>query len=274
MKKKVLIVIIILITLLVFSAPALADTTTYHLKELYMDVDIPDNGDVFTREMRADDPIFIELGLPEENAISIIELLNESSTYLIYRNPYYVIHIQKFEHNDSQEIFNFNLCTDEDLNTFATNKMNLTDYKIYSYNNIKYLVFNLQPDNINEIDYRVSYLTAHNGQAISIVFGSYYTPLTPEMTNELKAIVDSIVFTETLEYPEITDSSNSDQGIFTSVFGTILSFTILITVWAVFKSRRQRKSNKEKEAKTQIEKEIAQDDSLTDGDHDPSNDED
>lgn len=159
-----LLVFILCLTVIMASFALAANTQTYTLDELYMQVSIPTELAVFTRNIAVDDPNLAAIGSDKQ---SMEEYFNTNNIYLdaLAMDASYELVIMMTNSDASQEGFNFNLYDDSELKELEAV---LTD-----------------------------------GYAkMGIDVSGYTSELTPELGAELQSVVDSVVFTQTLPTPE------------------------------------------------------------------------
>jgi hypothetical protein len=185
---------------------------TYYLEELKMNVSLPEDGFVLTRGMDDNDPLLAALGITKED----LEFFENSSIYLTYSGTTgdSMLFLYMYEDLTSQDIFNYNLLSDEQLSAIAENRMayknfnyTYTGEETYVHNGTTYLVYEYEYDDDGETVYRKEYVTVHNGQRIEIVLAVKGVPLTATQTSQQEEIINNLEFTETLEKPMAVEYS-------------------------------------------------------------------
>jgi hypothetical protein len=216
MKKFTLILLFIIY--LCFSVEAYG--ATFNIKELNMNVNIPDNLIVFTREIATDDKNLTLLGLDKAT------LENHYKENFIYFNainvdPNFEIIITMQDYEGSQLIFDFNELKDSELmsigeeisknNVINQNVITYKKYSIYNHDQAKFLKIYFEQLNNSEKVQSIQNYTIINGQAINITMHSYSGIITNDQETMLDEIINSISFTQVLRKPSENETNVNDN---------------------------------------------------------------
>lgn len=205
-----LLVFVLCLTVIMASFALAANTQTYTLDELYMQVSIPTELAVFTRNIEESDPNLAAFG---SNKQSMEEYFNTNNIYLdaIAMDASYELVIMMTNSDASQEGFNFNLYDDSELKEleavltdgYAKMGIDVSGFSTYQSATAKFIVMDATAQTPEgESMCRRQFYTVYNGQAIHITLNYYTSQLTPELEAELQSVVDSVAFTQTLPTPE------------------------------------------------------------------------
>lgn len=213
MKKilRMLFIPMFLLVIVVRTFPqALAAVDTYELSELELEITIPSEYTVITRDISASDPIFSELGITKSDLISQFE------TSSIYLNA--------LSHTYNEEIVvtmtenglsNFNSLSDTTLNIlistlskqFADYGINVSKYEIYQHSQTKFVRLYFT-DTANTV-HGVQYYTIYNGKAMNFTMRSYTGSLSSRQEATIEAVVDSIEYNNILSSTDSIEETNS-----------------------------------------------------------------
>lgn len=253
-----LMVFVLCLTVILASFALAANTQTYTLDELYMQVSIPTELAVFTRNIAVDDPNLAIFGADKQ---SMEEYYSSNNIYLnaISVDSSSELIVTMTADGSSHEAFNFNLYDDTELKAlesdirdeFAKTGIDLTGYSTYQGATAKFIVMDTTAQTSEgESMCRRQFYTVYNGQAIHITLNSYTGKLTSELEVELQSVVDSVVFTQTLPTPgdnlklKSTKFWNSLPNHAASRL--IISGVTALIVAAVFAIRHLKKKKKSK----------------------------
>lgn len=211
MKNVSKLLVLLLCLMVIMASFALAtNTQTYTLDELYMQVSIPDERAVFTRNIDEADP---NLAIFDSDKQSMEEYYRTNNIYLdaISMDGANELVIIMTKNEYSQEGFSFNLYDDAELmkmeagtkDGYSNMGYDVTSFSMYKNATAKYIVINTTAKTAEGASmYRRQFYTVYNGQAIHITLNSYASELTLELEAELQSVVDSVVFTQTLPTPQ------------------------------------------------------------------------
>lgn len=249
MKKGISLFLAALLALTALAGPALGESKTYELPELYLSLDIPEEMMVFTREMAEDDIGLLVLEMTPEQLRQDFESKN------VYMNamsldPIYEIIVTMLDYEGSQEIFDFNTLSDHQLNEMAQMLLDgeaaqgrgfiYENYRLEKKDQARFMALDLRQEAGGSTIYGRQYYTIFNGQAINITLQSYTGPISGEMSETAEGIMDSLRFTKVLENPR--KGAVSAKWV---VAGVTLAAAAL-GLWLVIGSKR--KQNREDQA--------------------------
>lgn len=172
-----------------------ASTNTYDLAPLGLEVTIPPEYTVITRDTPENDPIFDALGITKADVIGQFEAgniyLNALSTF---SNEEMVVTMQ------ANSLTNFSLLSDTVLSTLAASLASqYTDYGIhvsqhetYQHSQAKFIKLHFT-DTANTV-HGLQFYTIYDGKAISFTMRSYTGSLSPGQETAIQMVVDSIKF--------------------------------------------------------------------------------
>lgn len=212
--RKILRMLFIPIFLLVIAistfSQALAVVDTYELSELELEVTIPSEYTVITRDISASDPIFSELGITKSDLISQFEASN--------------IYLNALSHTYNEEIVvtmvenslsNFNSLSDTTLNIlistlikqFTNYGINVSKYEIYQHSQAKFVRLYFT-DAANTV-HGVQYYTIYDGKAMNFTMRSYTGSLSSRQETTIEAVVESIEYDNALSSTDSSEDTNS-----------------------------------------------------------------
>ena len=211
MKKNLKVLMIIWIIATCFSRmPVFAMGSTYDLPELGLEVSVPTEYAVITRDTPEEDAVFSDLGTTKKDLISQYEANN------IYLNA--VAHTLDEEivvTMTENSISNFSLFSDTELDVWATTLLgqlgdygiSVSKYEIYHHSQAKFikLYFTDAANNAHGLQY----YTVYEGKAMNFVMRSYKGNLSSEQEDSLKTIVDSIKYTSAPPVPKTGEDTSS-----------------------------------------------------------------
>ncbi len=256
MKKIVLSVISIVIVMSFFSL-AYAQGNEYEIAEFDLKVELPEGWIALTRDIEENNPNLEELGL---NYDELLAQFDQFSIYLgsVRTTPLTEIVVSVIEHEDYQEINNFNLLHNEQLDEFCRHIMSEEDndkitnfgeensidaseienvkysgYNIYKNNDITYVVLDSSRTTQNKTVCYQQYTTIVNGNMINITLKEYECEVTPEDSNLLKNIATSLTFGHIDEKDKSIlgkfESNNSVKSVsYSLIIAGALAFIIVI----------------------------------------------
>ena len=203
---------------------AFAAFNTYKLKQLELEVDIPPEYSVITRDTPSTDSVFANLGTTKS---ALMNQFEKNSIYLnAISNTYNEEIVVTMEENI---IDNFSSFSDTMLESIASSLVEeysdfgaeITSYNIYKHSQAKFikLYFKIQSESV----FGIQYYTVYGGKAINITLRSYedrgtYTEFYRQ-TRAIETIVNSVRFDQnppTSKLEEDTSSfiyTDTDSGI-------------------------------------------------------------
>ncbi|GEM_PF-1538542 len=216
MRKKLLIGFLCLMMMFGTTVQVFAEDKSYEVKEAEMTIDISDEFIVFGRIVDEFDENLELIGSSKKELENVFKKGN------IYLNavmipPEYEIVLTLAEYEGSQDIFDFNLFSESELDTLGKqlssgsteeSGITYTGYETYKQNQAQFIVFDLYQESASGKVYGKQYYTIINGQAINITMHSYTGELPAEKLEVLKNTVDSINFKEVREKPRDGVMSN------------------------------------------------------------------
>jgi hypothetical protein len=233
--------IICFFTMPIFAADSFI---TYTLDDLKMQIDIPSELNVITKDYVSDEQKIVDMGVD-------ILLVQASEAYLaaFTDDLNCEIDVTRISDADTKSLWNLNEFDDSEIfdanlikELYAKEGMIANFDKIYRTGTAAYQVINLENTQDGRSDYGIQYYTVMNGIGISVNIWSFVGPVTSEQAALHKTIVDSIVFTEILENPNPIGSKLRLSGIngYTALY-VALSIMISAVIYQV--SRKMRIKN-------------------------------
>lgn len=213
MKRVSTLLIAFCLILSVFTLPAHAASETYFLDELGMSIDIPKEFDVFTRDIKSNDPLLNEYGITKQDL------------QYMYDGNFYI---------DAWDIENFyelivtmSPASLEDYNDFSESKMNTmiselpAEYErngvtciemdIYDHSQTKFVRAHISQLDGSDLVYSLQYNTVINGNGINITLHSYDGQIGSSEKALMKEIIDSVKF----DSLPLASSQGSDGFVYT-----------------------------------------------------------
>lgn len=204
-----------------------ANTTTYALPELDMELSIPDELAVFTRELDASAPNLSKFGLDKD---TLLDHMISSSIYLnaIDADASFEVTVTMTE----VELPDFNLLSDIELSSMMSSLDSLYQEIGYSYlgseiyqnHQSKFVKINFTQSLGDTTVYSLQYYTVRANKAINITLHSYTGEIASAQQALLHEIVDSAVFGTTSQLPqnnfvptEPFEYCNEDAGVLFTV---------------------------------------------------------
>lgn len=224
MKRGLLRTLIFTFLSVLLLTTAFAEEEIFRIPELGLEVAIPSEFYVITRETPDDDPVFDALGLTKP------ELMDHFEANVIYLNAFPADSYEELVVTMSEgSMTDFNQLGDAALKTFASSfeelyaeyNADITSYEIYQHAQAKFIKL-YYTDTANAV-WGLQYYTTYNTKAINFTLHSYEGEVTAEQEARIKAIVDSIHFdTE----PVLPDTGNETEPFLYTSSDTGLCFTV------------------------------------------------
>ncbi|MBE6980971.1 MAG: zinc ribbon domain-containing protein [Ruminococcaceae bacterium] len=192
MKKTIL---FFLIVLLAFPFPVSAESNIYDLDEMGLQVAIPSEFSVITRDTSASDPIFSNCRTTKS---AVIDQFEASGIYLNAISPSFTEEIV-FTMTESS-LDNFAALSDTMLNItitslkdqFSAYGFNVSKHEVYHHAQTKFVKMYFS-DSANTV-HGLQYSTVYCGKAMNFTMRSYSGSLSSEQEATIQQIVDCILF--------------------------------------------------------------------------------
>ena len=193
--RKMLVLIALISLLLSLSISVFAETDTYYLRELDVEVDIPSDYMVVTRDTPENSPVFNELGMTKAETMEVFE---ERNIYLYaISNQYREEVVIDMVEDDTD---NYNLYSDSEMLDWAEDWVDLFQqlgyllykYDVYHHDQAKFI--KLYYTDTDQTQHNLEYFTVYDNKHISITFTSYEGSLLSRQETAIKTIVDNIQF--------------------------------------------------------------------------------
>lgn len=216
MKKRILLCFLCIMLIFGVGVEVFAENGTYEIKEADMTLDISDEFVVFGRIV---DEFDENLELIGSSKKELEEVFKKGNIYLnaVMIPTEYEIVLTLTEYEGSQDIFDFNLFSESELDVLGKqlstsspeeSGATYTGYETYKQNQAQFIVFDLYQENASGKVYGKQYYTIINGQAINITMHSYTGELPAEKLDLLRSTIDSISFDEVKAKPKEAIMSN------------------------------------------------------------------
>ena len=195
--------LLVLMVLLLFTTTALASSSTYTISELGLEITIPSEYRVITKDTPANASIFSDLGTTKADLIKQFE---ETKVYLNAIPD--TLDEEVVVTMDTNIIDNFSAMSDTSLKMFASSWVNeyekmgigVKKYDIYQHSQAKFVRVYFE-DTANSVN-GLQYYTIYNGKAMNFTMRSYSGEITTKQENTIKTIVDSVKYdTPPVEIP-------------------------------------------------------------------------
>ncbi len=206
----------VLMLLLLYSTTALASSSTYTISELGLEITIPSEYRVITKDTPANASIFSDLGTTKADLIKQFE---ETKVYLNAITD--TLDEEIVVTMDTNIIDNFRAMSDTSLKMFASSWVNeyekmgigVKKYDIYQHSQAKFVRVYFE-DTANSVN-GLQYYTIYNGKAMNFTMRSYSGEITTKQENTIKTIVDSVKY----DTPpvEISAGAETETFVYTDV---------------------------------------------------------
>lgn len=203
MKKKFRFGILIVVFSFLFNTNAFASSGTYTISELGLEITIPSEYRVITKDTPANASIFSDLGTTKADLIKQFE---ETKVYLNAIPD--TLDEEVVVTMDTNIIDNFSALSDTSLKMFASSWVNeyekmgigVKKYDIYQHSQAKFVRVYFE-DTANSVN-GLQYYTIYNGKAMNFTMRSYSGEITAKQEKTIKTIVDSVKYdTPPVEIP-------------------------------------------------------------------------
>lgn len=232
MKRLLCVICLTLLTvfLLASTASATAGTNTYILDALSMEISIPEDLVVFTRDIAVDDPNLAYFGLDRD---ALLEQYASTNIYLnaLDKDVAYEVVVTMVTDSGLQFINDYNAFSDAELLSmasqlgegYAAQGITYIDSEISKpdHPQVKFIKISIEQPFQDQTIYGLQYNTVINGNAINITLHSYSGDITDSMKAVLASIVASTTFTVEgavtptpfIATQEETNYYNADAGV-------------------------------------------------------------
>lgn len=208
--KKVLSLLSVFLLLFSLNVSVFAVSGSYDLDELELQVTIPNDYSVITRDTSASDPIFSYLGTTKSAVMSQFE---SSNIYLNAISDTYNEEVVVTMMENS--LTNFSLLSDTTLNTLASTLVNqytyyginVSRYDIYQHSQAKFV--RLYFTDTDKTVHGLQYYTIYDGNAMNFTMRSYEGSLSSRQEMAIKTIVDSIKYDKAPPVADQGEDTNS-----------------------------------------------------------------
>ena len=215
---------VLLLLVMPFNLSVFAASNTYDLDELGLQVTIPDGYSVITRDTRASDPIFSDLGTTKSALISQFE---SSNIYLNAISDTYNEEVVVTMTENS--LSNFSLLSDTALNTLASTLVNqyadyginVSKYEIYQHSQAKFV--RVYFTDTGKTVHGLQYYTIYDGKAMNFTMRSYEGSLSSRQETAIKTIVDSIKYDNA---PPVADQGEDTNSFIHTDTDSGVTFTV------------------------------------------------
>ena len=216
--------IVILLLAIPFNISVFAASNTYDLDELGLQVTIPTDYSVITRDTPANAPIFSDLGTTKTELISYFETGN---IYLNAISNYYNEEIVVT--NMKNDLSDFSTLSDSALTAlvstiperYAEIGISVLKYEIYQHSQTKFVKLYFT-DTGNTV-YGLQYYTIYDGNAMNFTMRSYQGSISERQESTIKAVVDSIKYDK--EPPVVEEGEDTNAFTHTDT-DTGVKFTV------------------------------------------------
>lgn len=190
--KKVTGMLLALLLIVGLAVPAMAASTEYEIPEFGITLSIPDGYDVFTRNMKADDPLLKEYGLTRSDLMEILG----TNTYLdamgSQGDDEIVVTANETGYSDMDGM------TDATLNFLASGLEE--EYSSYGFDVMSTEIYREYPHVFVNIDfyipeddvYTMQYFTVYNGAMLCITLRSYTGIPSTNQVKNIRSVADSL----------------------------------------------------------------------------------
>ncbi len=262
--KRIIALIFVLLSLLLFPIRCMADSTL-SVDALGFSVSLPSALYVFTQDTSKSSAVWNAFDLDPS---VFVEYLKENNIYLdaIAPDISYEIVIVGREKQSYKELFNLNLYEDEQIleslgsstsSTVESLGVTMESMSIYRVGDIKYFSSLGTQKTDGQIVKIKSYATVVNGKLIQITLRSYTGSISSQQEKIIKQVVDSVCFKEILTKPSYSSSTSSGGNILYKAFIGGISALIIGIPAALINSSKKKHDEEKKDTHidAQIKKE-------------------
>ncbi|MDD2220439.1 MAG: hypothetical protein PHN35_00565 [Clostridia bacterium] len=211
MKKLSVLLIMVVILFTALSLPAAA--ADYTIDDFSMQLSLPDNYLIYTRNMTGSEPVFQKYNLTKAQ---IDDWFNQSNAYFLAYNQELTqsFYIEITEDIDTRDIFNLNYCDEQKLAeilkfgqrelALESESLSLVNSSMYGTATIPYFYYEFIFHEGMEDSPLLNYSTYYNGRSFDFYFINYDGEITAEQSQLLQNIINSVKFSVTLDKPQDT----------------------------------------------------------------------
>ncbi len=224
MKKNFKFGVLIFVFAFLFNTSAFASSSTHTISELGLDITIPSDYKVITKDTPANASVFSDLGRTKSDVIEQFEASN------IYLNAISNVSNEEIVITMTNNgLSDFNLVSDFTLDTLASALVKqytdygitVSEYEVYQHSQAKFIKVYFS-DTANSV-YGLQYYTTYDDKAMNFTLRSYKGSITSTQENTIKSVVDSIKFEA--EPLKAEPGEDTNAFIYTDV-DTGLTFTV------------------------------------------------
>ena len=189
---------------------------TYKLTDVGIDITIPSDYVVFTRNVKADDPNLAAYGLTQNDLLSIMK---NGNFYLDMwdKNVTFEIVVTMID----SPLSDFSSVSDTMLTTLSSAVVpeyeaagvSVESYEIYHHKQTKFVKIYQSFEQDNDTLYGLQYHTVNDGKAINVTMTSYSGKIDDTKEEIIKSIVDTVKFDKEPEKPKAVNNTPSFRHI-------------------------------------------------------------
>lgn len=215
----------------------------YHINELNLEIGVPTDLMVVTRTTKANDSVFKQMGKTHKEVMSEMK---EAKYYLLGYAPDYSYQFTVEMHTDSEseDIYDFNLLTEDQLRAIKDSLANTGIYHSVSRPaHTQAIFFNLgiEYKGSEKVYYGAQSYTIINGMHITITFQSFSgSDLTDEQYATFADILKSVKFDKVSEKPDTSDKT--DQYVIIIVIAALIVGIIIAVIVVLIMYRKNTKT--------------------------------
>ncbi len=225
MKRFGTLILAFCLFLALLSIPAFADGTSYYLEELDMSISIPDEFDVFTRDIKSDDPLLKEYGISKQD----LDFMYENKVYLYAMDQLMqyelMVTMDELAHEDLNDFSDsgLNSMLDDIDELYTSNGITIIKSDIYTHSQTKFLRIHMSQPGASDALYSLQYHTIIDGKGINITLHSYSGQIGFDEEAIAKEIVDS---TDFVSLPPLSTATSATPAFTFKDKVSGLSFTV------------------------------------------------
>lgn len=222
--KKYVVIVLIFIMLFSLALPVRATSEKYELPELELSLSVPAEYDVFTRDMKKDDPLLAEYDISKD------DLLEQFVSGDIYLNAVAPDGDEEIVVTMAENIISeFNGLGDTALMTLASALkdeyvnygISVSSYDIYHHSQLVFI--RIYFNTTDKSAYGLQYYTIYGNKAMNFTMRSYTGPISKSQENTIQSIVDSIYLDS---YNHVTTSAEDTPAFNYTDVETGIKFTV------------------------------------------------
>lgn len=217
MKKILPAILLILFFLPVLSNQVYAETETtdYRFEEIGMELEVPNDMIVLTRDLDEDDPVLAEYGIPYDTAKALFE---DNDFYLLAVPADFQSEIKvTISDSDFPEGYQINDLSAPALiprvtELYPSMGLILDNAELYDHTQTTFLNIDYHKPDTDPVQHGTQYLTVQCDKVIGVSLTSYNKEVTDEQRAMIREMVDSIHF-DTIPDTQVADNSESGNGL-------------------------------------------------------------